>query len=127
MYTVPYEWYLNEYGGSGVSADSFSHLSVRASYLLNTQTFNRFKDFNPETADSDLLYAVNLTLCEITDTLDANSDGGYVDGRLVSSESVANWSVTYANGSGGGSSVVSKVRNTINNYLSGTYLTCMWL
>lgn len=126
MYTVTYEYYTETYGGKSLSEDDFPFVMRKASMIVDNMTFGRLGSLNIDNVDDNLKDKINTCLCEVADKISANSEDGVVNDGIKSSESVANWSVSFATSSLP-KSVMGSLKSSVNLYLGGTFLTCMWV
>lgn len=84
---IDYAYYHETYGGTDVSPELFNRLALEASYKINEITFGKAEN------DTEHLEEIKLATCAVIDKINKiNGDGG-----IKQSETVGNYSVTYAN------------------------------
>lgn len=107
-----YKFYTDTYGGTSLSEANFNRLIKKAGFTLNQQTYGRYlKETATIEADTDLLYAVNMALCNITEiSLKAEKRSG------IQSENTDGYSVSYSG------SDQADIHDCVNMYLNGTWL-----
>lgn len=124
MYKVDFQYYKNAFGGN-LSEDEFKRLSRKAVIFVDNLTFGRLSKLDVSKMDEDLKEKVNMCICEVVEKINSNSEDGVLADGVKTSESVENWSVTYAQNSVS-SSLLTSFKSTVEMYLGGTYLLCAW-
>lgn len=106
-----YTFYQESYHGNKLNQADFDRLIVRAGYYLQSITGGRAES----QADNP---AVKMAACAVAEVY-ANED----DGGAVASETVGEWSRTYA---GSGKTLDRRLYDVAALYLSGTDLLARW-
>lgn len=88
MAYVDYNYYKNSFGGTAVPEENFLNLSVQASAFIDYITFNRLKGESVQISDE-----VKMATCAVMDEIKKINDNG----GIKSSESIGDYSVSYAN------------------------------
>ena len=89
---VDFEYYSSTYGGTAINADSFIKLERKARVFIDDITFDRLK--NDTTLIDD---TVKECLCEIMEcNYKLDQEESETGGKLISSETIDQHSVTYA-------------------------------
>ena len=89
---VDFEYYSSTYGGTAINADSFIKLERKARVFIDDVTFDRLKD-NATLIDD----TVKECLCEIMEcNYKLEQEEAETGGKLISSETIDQHSVTYA-------------------------------
>ena len=111
MAYVDYDFYTNQYFGNVISDKDFPRMAERASEQIDVLTFKRLRKWLPE--DEDELKDVKKAVCSMAETIYYNdmlvSSGmsavgqseqsdGTVRGKVISSVSSGNESISYATG-----------------------------
>lgn len=125
MYRVSYDYYSREYGGINISEADFGIISRKASLIVDNITFNRLSKVDFGNLAEDMTDRINMCLCEVCDKIQASNEDGFLVDSVKSSESLANWSVSYDSKSVP-SSVLKSFKNSVDMYLGGSFLTCAW-
>jgi len=102
LYT-DYLFYRDDYGGE-VPADVFVNLEFKSATLINYYTFNRIVEVTDD---------VKFAVCELVDYFNEIIE---TDGKEISSEKVASYSVSYVV-DGKGKSETIKQRDIISKHL----------
>jgi len=98
---IDYIFYRDDYGGK-VPEDEFLNLELKAVTLINYYTFNRIIEVTDD---------VKFAVCELIDYFNEIIE---TDGKEISSEKVASYSVSYVVD---GKSETIKQRDIISKYL----------
>ena len=89
---VDFEYYSTTYGGTAINADSFIKLERKARVFIDDITFDRLKNDNTLIDDT-----VKECLCEIMEcNYKLDQEEAETGGKLISSETIDQHSVTYA-------------------------------
>lgn len=89
---VDFEYYSTTYGGTAINADSFIKLERKARVFIDDVTFDRLKNDNTLIDDT-----VKECLCEIMEcNYKLDQEEAETGGKLISSETIDQHSVTYA-------------------------------
>lgn len=89
---VDFEYYSTTYGGTAINADSFIKLERKTRVFIDDITFDRLKNDNTLIDDT-----VKECLCEIMEcNYKLDQEEAETGGKLISSETIDQHSVTYA-------------------------------
>ena len=87
MRYADYEFYKDEYKGTLIPESAFNNLELKASYFIDSITFNRIVE------SGKLSEEVSYAVCSVAEVIKKIED----DGGIKSSETIGNHSVTYQN------------------------------
>lgn len=105
---IDYEFYNEVYGGKVKEAD-FTRLAIQASSLIDYYTFNRIVEADDK---------VKMATCELLDHIEVSQKTG---NKVVVSEKVDSYSVTYAQ-KAGKDPIKKEQREIVAKYLGHTGL-----
>lgn len=89
-----YTQYTTDYLGTAIATEAeFNRLALRASKVIDGLTFNRAAAVVTAGTDTDSIEAIMMATCAVAEALHAENGSG---DRVVQSERVGNYSVTYA-------------------------------
>lgn len=123
MVSVDYTYYTTTYLGNSVSSAEFSKLLSEANLEVDRSTFYRAGLVTNDDTNTALVLAIKNCLCSVVDVISSYNVNG---DKIVSSESVGSWSVSYDTKLLQ-ASLSKKVASKVDLYLERYGLTCMCL
>ena len=93
MRYVDYEFYRDNYKGTLIPESSFDNLELKASYFIDSITFNRI------VKSGEISEEVAFAVCSVAETINKINDGNKL------SETIGDYSVTYQNNNSSNSAV----------------------
>ena len=117
---IDLEYYINDYKGVAVPADSFYRYADRATAAVEFHTFERAGVIVTANTDTATITKIKMATCAAADALynaDLQANGG-----SIASEKVGDYSVNYAVSPDTALTVNAKVSNAMREYLAFTGL-----
>lgn len=91
---IEYDFYRNEYGGQSIAPIDFEFVARRASYEVNSLTFDRAEAIVSAGTNERLIEKIKIATCEVAEEM--NNNAVRVSNTLgIDSESVGDHSVKY--------------------------------
>ena len=113
-------FYKNTFLGVAIADADFPRLALRASAMIDQQTFDRASDVITAGIDLDLIEKIKFATCALAEEMQDIDLSGGVAG--IKSESVGSHSVTYADGASVTFTTDERIQNVARIYLGNTGL-----
>jgi hypothetical protein len=117
---VDYTYYSATYLGTAILSADFARLALRASAVIDQITFQRAAPIVAAATDTANIDLIKMATCAVAEEIQTEESEGSADG--IQSESVGNFSVTYAVGSVKTMTLQDKRENAARLYLGGSGL-----
>lgn len=118
---IEYDFYRNEYGGSSIASVDFDFVARRASYEVNSLTFDRAEAIINLGTNTHLIDRIKMATCAVAEEL--NHNAARVSAPLgIDSESIGDHSVKYTSASQLKEQEACAVYEAVEQYLGLTGL-----
>lgn len=116
-----YEFYTDTYKGALISAADFDRYALDASTEVECQTFERASAIIDAGTELPLIEKIKMATCAVAETL-FRQDNDASGAAAIASESVGNYSVSYALAADASMTKAQKIESVLRRYLGNTGL-----
>jgi len=118
---IDYDFYTDTYKGTLIPAIDFDRYALDASAEVKYQTFERASAVIDAETDTMLIEKIKMATCAVAETL-FRQDNDASGAAAIASESVGNYSVSYALAADASMTKAQKIESSLRRYLGNTGL-----
>jgi hypothetical protein len=117
-----YSQYTTDYLGTAIASADFAALALRASAYIDQLTYQRAAAIVLAGTETANIALIMMATCAVAEQLQTINTSGSSGGGGIKSESIGNYSVTYADGTFATFSTTAKLSQLAKLYLGSTGL-----